>query len=158
MYLWGTEAVPFSMFSSYRSCLSLQLWLREEDTPRVYYWQACVDLESKIYSLPWPEWVAYIQWPKVCRWSKQSLDQAWIQEEDEARDGYDQVGGTSRRGRRTPFLTDPKQYECGKCGRLGHNSRTCRWQISEVCIVYYFYITLFLFNKYILLTNINLIL
>ena len=46
----------------------------------------------------------------------------------------DQVGGRSRRGRRTPFLTDPEQYECGKCGRLGHNSRTCRWQISEVCI------------------------
>eukprot|EP00267_Zea_mays_P046145 XP_020398492.1 uncharacterized protein LOC109941697 [Zea mays] len=26
----------------------------------------------------------------------------------------DQVGGRSRRGRRTPFLTDPEQYECGK--------------------------------------------
>jgi hypothetical protein len=25
----------------------------------------------------------------------------------------------------TPFLTDPEQYECGKCGRLGHNSRSC---------------------------------
>jgi hypothetical protein len=47
----------------------------------------------------------------------------------------DQVGCRSRRGRRTPFLTDPEQYECGKCGRLGHNSRTRRWQISEVCIV-----------------------
>jgi hypothetical protein len=70
----------------------------------------------------------------------------------------DQVGGRSRRGRRTPFLTDPEQYECGKCGRLGHNSRTCRWQISEVCIVKFFYITLILFNKAILLTNINFIL
>jgi hypothetical protein len=48
-----------------------------------------------------------------------------------------QIAGRSRRGRRTPFLTDPEQYECGcgKCGRLGHNSRTCRWHISEVCIV-----------------------
>jgi hypothetical protein len=49
----------------------------------------------------------------------------------------DQIPGSSRRGRRTPFLTDPEQYECGKCGRLGHNSRTCRWQISGVCINHY---------------------
>jgi hypothetical protein len=45
----------------------------------------------------------------------------------------DQIAGRSRR--RTPFLTDPKKYECGKCSRLGHNSCTCRWQISEVCLV-----------------------
>jgi hypothetical protein len=44
----------------------------------------------------------------------------------------DQVSGRSRRGRATPFLTDPELYECGKCGRLGHNSRTCRWQIAQV--------------------------
>lgn len=43
----------------------------------------------------------------------------------------DQVSGRTRRGRATPFLADPEQNECGKCGRLGHNSRTCRWQISE---------------------------
>ena len=44
----------------------------------------------------------------------------------------DQIPRRTRRGRGTPFLTDPEQYECDKCGRLGHNSRTCHWQISEV--------------------------
>ena len=43
-----------------------------------------------------------------------------------------QIPERTRRGRGTPFVTDPEQYECGKCGRLGHNSRNCLWQISEV--------------------------
>jgi hypothetical protein len=43
-----------------------------------------------------------------------------------------QVSGRSRRGRASPFLVDPKQNECGKCGRLGHNSRTCIWTLSQV--------------------------
>jgi hypothetical protein len=47
----------------------------------------------------------------------------------------DQIPGRTRRGRATPFLNDPEQYECGKCGRLGHNSRTFHWQISEVRLV-----------------------
>jgi hypothetical protein len=47
----------------------------------------------------------------------------------------DQIPGRTRHGRVTSFLTDPEQYECGKCGRLGHNSRTCHWQISEVLLV-----------------------
>jgi hypothetical protein len=47
----------------------------------------------------------------------------------------DQIPGRTRRWRVTPFLTYPEQYECGKCGRLGHNSRTCRWQISDVQLV-----------------------
>ena len=37
----------------------------------------------------------------------------------------DHVSGRTRRGRATPFLTNPEQNQCGKCGRLGHNSRTC---------------------------------
>jgi hypothetical protein len=44
----------------------------------------------------------------------------------------DQVSGKTRRGRATPFLTDPEQNQCGKCGRLGHNSRTCHWPLSQV--------------------------
>jgi hypothetical protein len=44
----------------------------------------------------------------------------------------DQIPRRTRHGRGTPFLTDPEKYECGKCGRLGHNSRTCHWHISEV--------------------------
>ena len=31
----------------------------------------------------------------------------------------DQIPRKTRHGRGTPFLTDPEQYECGKCGRLG---------------------------------------
>jgi hypothetical protein len=44
----------------------------------------------------------------------------------------DQIPDRTRCGRVTPFLIDPKQYECGKCGRLDHNSHTYHWQISEV--------------------------
>jgi hypothetical protein len=44
----------------------------------------------------------------------------------------DQVSGRMRRGRAAPFLTDPEQNQCGKCGRLGHNSRTCHWPLSQV--------------------------
>jgi hypothetical protein len=47
----------------------------------------------------------------------------------------DQIPGRTQRGRATPFLTDPEQYKCGKYGRLGHNLRTCHWQISEVRLV-----------------------
>jgi hypothetical protein len=47
----------------------------------------------------------------------------------------DQIPGRTRRGTATIFFTNPEQYECGKCGRLGHNSRTCHWQISEVQLV-----------------------
>uniref|UniRef100_K3YL96 Aminotransferase-like plant mobile domain-containing protein n=1 Tax=Setaria italica TaxID=4555 RepID=K3YL96_SETIT len=45
------------------------------------------------------------------------------------------IPGRTRYGRATPFLTDPEQNECNKCGRLGQNSRTCHWQISEVRLV-----------------------
>jgi hypothetical protein len=44
----------------------------------------------------------------------------------------DQVSGRMRRGRATPLLTDPEQNQCSKCGRLGHNSRTCHWPLSRV--------------------------
>ena len=50
----------------------------------------------------------------------------------------DQVSGRTKRGKTTPFLADPEQNECGKCGRFGHNSRTCHWQISQVQIVLVF--------------------
>ena len=60
----------------------------------------------------------------------------------------DQIPGRTRRGRGTPFVTDPEQYECGKCGRLGHNSRSCHWQISEVGLLVYS-IILYLSYSYI---------
>ena len=53
----------------------------------------------------------------------------------------DQIPGRTRCGRGTLFLTDPEQYKCGKCGRLGHNSRTCHWQISEVRLLVVFIIS-----------------
>jgi len=61
----------------------------------------------------------------------------------------DQMPGRTRRGRGTPFVTDPEQYEYGKCGRLGHNSRSCRWQISEVGLLVYsiiLYLSYHIFN------------
>jgi hypothetical protein len=53
----------------------------------------------------------------------------------------DQVSGRSRRGRASPFLVDPEQNECGKCGRLSHNSRTCIWTLSQVWYILIFYCT-----------------
>jgi hypothetical protein len=44
----------------------------------------------------------------------------------------DQVSSRTRRGRASPFLVDLEQNECGKYGRLGHNSRTCIWTLSQV--------------------------
>ena len=58
----------------------------------------------------------------------------------------DQIPGRTRRGRGTPFVTDPEQYECGKCGRLGHNSRSCHWQISEVGLLVYSIILYLLYH------------
>ena len=60
----------------------------------------------------------------------------------------DQIPRRTRHGRGTPFLTDPEQYECGKCGRLDHNSRTSHWQISEVRLLVLFIISnlSYLFN------------
>jgi hypothetical protein len=43
----------------------------------------------------------------------------------------DQVSDRTREVER-PFLVDAEQNECGKCGRLGHNSRTCIWALSQV--------------------------
>ena len=53
----------------------------------------------------------------------------------------DQIPGRTRRGRGTPFLTDPEQYKGGKCGRLDHNSHTYHWQISEVRLLVVFIIS-----------------
>ena len=44
----------------------------------------------------------------------------------------DQISSRTRQGRATPFLIDPEQNHCGKCERLGHNSRTCHWPLSQV--------------------------
>jgi hypothetical protein len=44
----------------------------------------------------------------------------------------DQVSSRTRRGRATLFLVDPKQNDCGIYDRLGHNSHTCQWALSQV--------------------------
>lgn len=37
----------------------------------------------------------------------------------------DAIPGCTRRSKGNPFLADPEQNECSKCGRLRHNARTC---------------------------------
>ena len=44
----------------------------------------------------------------------------------------DQVSGRTKRDQASHFLMDPEQNECGKYYRLGHNSRTCIWTLSQV--------------------------
>ena len=39
----------------------------------------------------------------------------------------DQIPERTRCGRGTLFLAYLEQYECDKCGRLGHNSCSCHW-------------------------------
>jgi hypothetical protein len=46
----------------------------------------------------------------------------------------DQVSERIRQGRATPFLSDPDENNCGRCGRLGHNTRTCSWLLIQVQI------------------------
>jgi hypothetical protein len=108
-----------------------------------------LDIESRIPShfsvdklvLTWsPRFVPYRdmgEWPPYdgpkyiadpgCRWNKRGS-----RKRTRHKMVMDEIPGKTRRGRATPFLTDPEQYECGKCGRLGHNSRSCHWQVSEV--------------------------
>lgn len=37
----------------------------------------------------------------------------------------DQIPGRTRRSKGNPFVADPEQNECSKCGKLGHNACTC---------------------------------
>ena len=42
----------------------------------------------------------------------------------------DQISGRTRRGRARPFVEDPEPINCRRCGRIGHNTRTCSWPLS----------------------------
>jgi hypothetical protein len=57
----------------------------------------------------------------------------------------DQVSGRTRQRRGTPFLSDPNKNKCGRCGRLGHNMRTCSWPLSQVqiVVVHYHFVLMF---------------
>jgi transposase-like protein len=81
----------------------------------------------------WPEYIGprYIADPGA-RWNKRGT-----RKRTRHKMVMDQISGRTRRGRATPFVTDPEQNQCGKCGRLGHNSRTCHWPLSQVHLIFY---------------------
>ena len=64
---------------------------------------------------------------RACRWDKRGSRKR--SRHDMA---MDQVSGRTRRGRARPFVEEPEQDECGRCRRIGHNSRTCFWTFSQV--------------------------
>jgi hypothetical protein len=57
----------------------------------------------------------------------------------------DQVSERTRWRRGTPFLSDPDENKCGRCGGLGHNTRTCSWLLSKVqiAVVHYHFVLMF---------------
>ena len=78
----------------------------------------------------WPQYTGpiYIA-DRACRWDKRGSRKR-------SRHGMamDQISGRTKRGRARPFMEEPEQNQCGHCGRLGHNSRTCFWTLSHVPI------------------------
>jgi hypothetical protein len=83
----------------------------------------------------------------------------WKKPETRKRTRYkmvmDQVSGRTRWRRGTPFLSDPDENKCVRCGRLGHNTRTCSWPLSrvQIAVVYYRFVLIFtLFYVYACLT------
>jgi len=48
----------------------------------------------------------------------------------------DQISGRTRRGRARPFVEDPEPINCRRCGRIGHNTRTCSWPLSQVIDIF----------------------
>ena len=48
----------------------------------------------------------------------------------------DQISGRTRRGRARPFVEDPEPINCRRCGRIGHNTRTYSWPISQVIDIF----------------------
>jgi hypothetical protein len=60
----------------------------------------------------------------------------------------DQVSRRTRRRRGTPFLFDPDKNKYGRCGRLGHNIRTCSWPLSQVQIDVVLYRFVLMFSSF----------
>jgi hypothetical protein len=106
--------------------------------------------EPYLYEGQWPEYTGprYIADPGT-RWDKRGS-----RKKTRHKMVMDQVSGRTRRGRATPFLTDPEQNQCGKSGRLGHNSRTCHCPLSQVHFTLY---VLKLVNSYICMVHFCLI-
>jgi len=73
----------------------------------------------------WPEYIGprYIADPGA-RWNKRGTRKRMRHKMV-----MDQVSGRTRRARATHFVTEPQQNQCGK---LGHNSRTCHWPLSQL--------------------------
>jgi len=75
----------------------------------------------------WPPYTGpkYVVHPG-CRWNK-----CGTRKRTRHKMVMDQVSGRTTRGRATPFLCDPEQSQCGRCNRVGHNSRRCSWSLSQ---------------------------
>lgn len=75
----------------------------------------------------WPPYTGpkYIADPG-CRWNKLGS-----RKRSRYNMAMDQISGRTRRGRARPFVSDPEENNCGRCGRLGHNSRRCSWPLSQ---------------------------
>jgi hypothetical protein len=112
-----------------------QHWLWDLDTARVNVdslvltWSPC--FEPYLDEGHWPPYTGskYIADPVTC-WDKHGT-----RNRTRHKMVMVQVSGRTRWGRATPFLTDPEQNQCGKCVRLGLNSCTCHWPLSQVKII-----------------------
>ena len=129
--MWDTETVPLSMLSLH--CSSTTSYMSR--IPLKF----TVDKLVRTWSPRFEPFVDEGQWPPYtgpvyiadlsCRWDKR-----WSRKRSRHGMAMDQVSRRTKRGRMRPFVEEPEQNLCSRCGRLGHNSRTCFWPPSQVQI------------------------
>ena len=113
---------------------------------RGYDYESRLPLELSVDALvrTWsPRFEPYLdegQWPPYtgrkyiadpgCRWNKRGS-----RKRSRYNMAMDQISGRTRRGRARPFVSEPEENNCGRCGRLGHNSRRYSWPLSQVLLL-----------------------